>query len=323
MTINLHCHLEGCVRPSTAAELAVALGVPQPPGGWEDALVMRSPADLTVFLAHVAAAYPLLGSYEALERVAREAVIDAAADGTRFLELRFGPLTHVREDFGARDAIRAVCEGAQDGARSSGIATGVVVCVLRHHDEQANVELARAAATLAGDGVVGFDVAGDELLFPSLEPYVRPFQIAAAAGLGLTAHVAEAGPAENIRAAHDVLGVHRIGHGTHLSGDDQMLEWSVDHGMCLEVCPTSNVLTGVATSVRAHPVHRFLEAGCDVVLGDDDPVTTGSSLGDEVRRLREAGLTDDQLARIDATAAEVAFCTPTVRELLRTGRTVA
>ena len=197
---------------------------------------MRAPSDLTVFLAHVAAAYPLLGSHAALARVAREAVEDAAADGCTYLELRFGPLTHARPGFAVRCRDRGGMRRCGRRARAAGIAAGVVVCALRHHDEESNIGLARAAAARAGDGVVGFDVAGDELLFPDLAPYVRPFECAAAAGLGLTAHVAEAGPAGNVREAHEMLGVRRIGHGTRLGADADALAWSVEHGMCLEVC---------------------------------------------------------------------------------------
>ncbi len=319
VTINLHTHLEGCVRIDTAAELAASLGIPPPAPSWEEALVMRTPSDLTVFLAHVAAAYPLLGSHAALARVAHEAVTDAAAGGCRFVELRFGPLTHVRPGFDVDAVIAAVCDGVASGTSSTGIAGGVIVCALRHHDEQANVELARAAARYAGKGVVGFDVAGDELLFPDLAPYVRPFKCAAAAGLGLTAHVAEAGPAGNVRDAHDTLGVRRIGHGSRLGGDPEALTWSVEHGMCLEVCVTSNVFTGAAPSVAAHPIHRFLAAGCDVVLGDDNPITIDTTLSREVGELTVAGLTSETLARIESTAIERAFCEDGVRAALREG----
>ncbi len=319
VTINLHTHLEGCVRLDTAGELAAALGVVPPARSWDEALVMRTPSDLTVFLAHVAAAYPLLGSHEALSRVAREAVVDAAVGGSRFCELRFGPLTHVRPGFDADAVIGAVCEGVAEGIDESGIEAGVVVCVLRHHDEADNIGVARAASRRAGAGVVGFDVAGDELLFPDLSPYVRSFACAAAAGLGLTAHVAEAGPASNIRDAYETLGVRRIGHGTRLGADDEMLTWSVDHGMCLEVCATSNVLTGAAESVAAHPVHRFIEVGCDVVLGDDNPITIDTTLEREVGALEEAGLTARDFARIEATAVDMAFCEESVRAWLRSG----
>src|SRR5215211_8943519 len=105
MGLNLHTHLEGWVRPETAAELAVEMGVPTPAGGWEDALRMREPADLTVFLAHVAAAYPLLAAPDAMRRVAREAVEDAAADHCDFLEIRFGPSTHARPGFSIDEVI--------------------------------------------------------------------------------------------------------------------------------------------------------------------------------------------------------------------------
>ena len=317
VTINLHTHLEGCVRLETAAELAAAAGIDPPGASWDEALVMRVPSDLTIFLAHVAAAYPLLGSNSALSRVAYEAVVDAAADGCRFCELRFGPLTHVRPGFDVDAVIAAVCEGVASGVEATGTAAGVVVCALRHHDEEANVGLARAAARRAGAGVVGFDVAGDELLFPDLDPFVRPFQCAAAAGLGLTAHVAEAGPASNIRDAHETLGVRRIGHGTRLGGDAEMLAWSVDHGMCFEVCATSNVFTGAARSLAEHPVHRFLGVGCDIVLGDDNPITIDTRLSREVQQLRAAGLTAGDLSRIEETAIEYAFCDPGVRTRLR------
>jgi adenosine deaminase len=315
--INLHCHLEGCVRPATAAELARATGIPTPAGGWEDALVLREAADLTVVLAKVAAAYPLLGSADALRRVAREAVEDAAADGQTFVEIRFGPATHRRVGFPIPDVIRAVRDGLREGSNATGLPSGLVVCILRHSDRETNLEVARSAAALAGDGVVGFDIAGDELLLPDLDPYVEPFRIAAAAGLGLTAHAAEAGPAASVRAAAEQLGVRRSGHGSRVADDPVILAWSTDHGLTFEECPTSNVLTGAAPSLAEHPIHRFLAADVGVVLGDDDPNTIDRRLGDDVRALFEAGLSADALAAIWRHSAEVAFMDEGVRASVR------
>lgn len=306
------------MRPSTAAELAVSMGVPEPTGGWAAALQMRAPADLTVFLAHVAAAYPILGAYESLRRVAREAVEDSAADGCDYLEIRFGPATHTRPGFDLDAVIAATCEGLQDGRDATGLACGLVVCLLRHHDAPTNLAVARAAAAAAGKGVVGLDVAGDELLYPALSPYVEPYAIAAAAGLGLTAHAAEAGPASAARDAFELLGARRIGHGSHVADDPATLKWAADHGICLEVCASSNVLTGAARSHRAHPLHAFLAAGCDVVLGDDNPVTIGTTLSEEVRRLtKDGGLTTETLRGIHATAVERAFVDDATRAILR------
>lgn len=318
MGLNLHTHLEGWVRPDTAADLAREMGVPTPHGGWEDAFLVRERADLTVFLAHVAAAYPVLGSAAAMERVAREAVEDAAADGQDYLEIRFGPSTHARPGFAIPDVIGAACAGLDEGSRATGLPVGLIVCMLRHLDEATNLEIARAAAAAAGRGVVGLDVAGDELLFPSLEPYREGYRIAAAAGLGLTAHAAEAGPASAARDAVTLLGVTRIGHGSHIADDVAALAWAAGEGVAIEVCPTSNVLTGAAPSIREHPMHAFLEAGCRVVLGDDNPINIGTRLAAEERRIvEEGGVSKDDLARIHQTAVEVAFVDETTRATLR------
>jgi adenosine deaminase len=316
--LNLHTHLEGWVRPQTAADLARSMGVPEPAGGWDRALRMDAPADLTVFLRHVAAAYPVLGSAESLRRVAREAVEDAAADGCDFLEIRFGPSTHARPGFGLGAVIAATAEGLEEGRRATGMPAGLVVCLLRHDDPDTNLAVARAAANAAGTGVVGMDVAGDELVHPSIAPYVEAFGIAAAAGLGLTAHAAEAGPASSVMEAVRDLGVRRIGHGSHVVEDADVLAWSADQGITFEVCPTSNILTGAARSAAEHPLHAFLAAGCGVVLGDDDPITIGARLSDEERLLvTDGGLSADALRAIHATSVDVAFLEDSDRAALR------
>lgn len=318
MGLNLHTHLEGWVRPETAADLAASMGVPTPAGGWDAALRMTAPADLTVFLAHVSAAYPVLASPDALRRVAREAVEDAAADGCDFLEIRFGPATHARPSFAIAEVIAAACEGLDDGRQATGLRVGLVVCLLRHHDAETNLAVARAAAAAVGKGVVGLDVAGDEILYPPLEPYRAPYEIAAAAGLGRTAHAAEAGPAAAAVEAVTLLGVTRIGHGSHVADDPSTLAWAAREGIAIEVCPTSNVLTGAARSIREHPLHAFLAAGCRVVLGDDNPINIDRRLGEEERLLvSEGGLTAESLREIHLTACDVAFTDESTRSELR------
>jgi adenosine deaminase len=280
---------------------------------------MREAGTLTTFLEHVAHAYPLFATPDAVRRLVADAIVDAAADGTRYLELRFGPATHVGTHMTLDEVIGAACEGVGDARLAGSTDAGLVVCALRHHDRATNVAVARAAARFAGNGVVGFDVAGDELVFPDLEPLREPFAIAAAAGLGLTAHAAEAGPASAARDAVALLGVRRIGHGSHAAEDPELLRWAADEGVCFEVCPTSNVLTGAAPSYESHPVRAFVAAGCDVVLGDDDPSTTGSGLADELELLETAvGLTPTDVARIRRESIERVFCEGSVRQALRT-----
>jgi adenosine deaminase len=314
MLINLHTHLEGRVRPGTAAELATEADLAEPDGGWAQALQLAGPADLTVFLAKVAATYPFFGSIGGLGRIVSEAVQDAAADGVDYLELRFGPATHVRPGFELDDVVRAACDGVIEGTRLSGMPAGIVVAALRHHPVELNLEVARVAARFAGAGVVGFDLAGDELRFPALEPYVEPFAVAGAAGLGLTCHAAEAAPAQAARDAVRLFGVSRIGHGAHVADDPEALAWAAEAGVVIEVCPTSNWFTGAIPEIAAHPAARFARAGVPIVLGDDNPVQTGSAMSAELAVLRrDLDFTDAEIADLERISVRSAFVDETIR----------
>lgn len=317
MLVNLHSHLEGRVRPSTAAELALAAGISSPDGGWEAAIELEGPADLTVYLAKVASTYPFFRSVDAVRRIAREAVEDAAASGQDYLELRFGPATHARDIDGINEVIRAVTEGMAEGSASTGMPSGAVVAALRHHDSATNEAVARAAAAFSGSGVVGFDLAGDELLFPALQPHVRAFEIARAASLGITCHAAEAGPAAAAREAVELLGASRIGHGAHVVDDPDVLSWCADNGVFVEICPTSNWYTGAIATPAEHPAPTFRDAGVRLVLGDDNPMQTGTDLRHERALLIETfQFTQTDLDAMDSASLAAAFIDSSTRSAL-------
>jgi len=296
MKLNLHSHLEGRLRPSTAAALAAEAGVPPPEGGWERALQLDGPSNLTVYLSKVAATYPFFRSPAHIALIACEAVEDAAADGTDYLELRFGPATHVHLGFDMDSVMAAICGGVAEGMHRTNIHAGVVIAALRHHDTKTNIDVARAASRFAGKGVVGFDLAGDESLFNDLAQYEKPFAIARAAGLGLTCHAAER------------FGVSRIGHGAHLAEDDESLKWVRDHGVVVECCPTSNWYTGAIAHRSEHPARYFRERNLKIVLGDDNPIQTKSLLSNERRVLiDELGFNEQDLNVLDKTSVYAAF----------------
>jgi adenosine deaminase len=308
MKLNLHSHLEGRLRPSTAAALAAEAGVAPPEGGWERALQLDGPSNLTVYLSKVAATYPFFRSPAHVARIACEAVEDAAADGTDYLELRFGPATHVHLGFAMDTVVAAVCDGVREGMNRAKIDAGVVIAALRHHDTETNIAVARAAARYAGKGIAGFDLAGDELLFNDLAQYEKPFAIARAAGLGLTCHAAEAAPGSAAREAVERFGVSRIGHGAHLAEDLESLRWVRDRGIVVECCPTSNWYTGAIAQRTAHPARYFRDENLKIVLGDDNPIQTKSLLSNERRVLvDELGFNERDLRTLDATSVHAAF----------------
>jgi len=314
MKLNLHSHLEGRLRPSTAAALAAEAGVPPPHGGWEQALQLDGPSNLTVYLSKVAATYPFFRSPAHIARIACEAVEDAAADGTDYLELRFGPATHVHLGFDMDSVMAAICDGVREGMNRAKIQAGVVIAALRHHDMETNIDVARAASRFVGKGVVGFDLAGDESLFNDLAQYEKPFAIARAAGLGLTCHAAEAAPGSAAREAVELFGVSRIGHGAHLAEDNESLQWVRDHGVVVECCPTSNWYTGAIAHRSEHPAKYFREQNLKIVLGDDNPIQTKSLLSNERRVLaEELGFTEQDLKTLDQTGVQAAFLEDSTR----------
>jgi adenosine deaminase len=313
--LNLHSHLEGRMRPSTAAALAAEAGIPAPEGGWEKALQLEGPSNLTMYLSKVAATYPFFRSPGHIARIACEAVEDAAADGTDYLELRFGPATHVHMGFDMDSVLRSVCDGMEEGSHRTGIDAGVVIAALRHHDEKTNIAVARAASRYAGKGIVGFDLAGDESVFDDLSKYERAFAIARAAGLGLTCHAAEARPGSAAREAVERFGVSRIGHGAHLAEDNESLQWVREHGVVVECCPTSNWYTGAIARRRDHPAKYFCQQGLKIVLGDDNPVQTKSLLSNERRVLTdELGFSEQDLHTVDRDSVSAAFVDDSVRQ---------
>ena len=308
MKLNLHSHLEGRLRPSTAAALAAEAGITPPEGGWEQTLQLDGPSNLTVYLSKVAATYPFFRTPAHIARIACEAVEDAAADGTDYLELRFGPATHVHMGFDMDSVMAAVSDGITEGMKRTKIHAAVVIAALRHHDVETNIEVARAACRYAGKGIAGFDLAGDESLYNDLAQYERPFGIARAAGLGLTCHAAEAAPGSAAREAVERFGVTRIGHGAHLAEDNESLQWVRDRGVVVECCPTSNWYTGAITRRSDHPAKYFHSQNLKIVLGDDNPMQTKSLLSNERRVLAdELGFSEQDLHNLDLTSVHAAF----------------
>ena len=142
----------------------------------------------------------------------------------------------------------------------------------------------------------------------------KALRSAAAAGLGLTCHAAEAAGPPAVEDAVRQLGVHRIGHGVHFAEDPEALRRAAGEGVVIEIRPTSNVDTRAIADVADHPARIFLDAGIRVVLGDDDPVRTGSLLfAERVVHRDRLGFTPEELRRLDETALEAAFLTPDER----------
>ncbi len=307
---NVHTHLEGSVRPATWLELATAQGLTGAPDVQAAESLLQvdgSERSLIDYLAKISRTYPVLKNRQALVRTAFEAAEDAYRDGVVYFELRAGPATHAGPGMPVEAVIEAILEGLRQAEKRFGIIARLIVAALRHHSPEVNEDLARAAVANRDDGVVGFDLAGDEANYPP-EPHAQAFAVARRGGLGITVHAGEASGAHNVDYAVQVTGASRIGHGVRSIDSTATIDELARRGIMLEICPTSNVHTGAVTDLAHHPVRRLYDQGIPVSIGDDDPVTSRTSASRELTLLQQSfGFTVDELAGMQSTTLKASF----------------
>lgn len=310
--IELHRHLEGSLRLSTLVELAGECDLPLPRS--VEALrplvqvVEGEARSWDVFLSKFRTLRQFFRSEAIVRRLVREAIADAAADRVRYLELRFTPVALANATGAPFSSVIAwVCEEAPAEAARCGIETRMIVSINRHEGPETGASVFDAAFDFLDRGVVAVDLAGRE---PDVDmrPFGPLFERARARGLGITIHAGEWVGAQSVRDALDVFSPERIGHGVRAVEDPALLKLLARRGTVLEVCPSSNVDSGVTPSLALHPLPALMRAGVRVTLNTDDPGISDLTLGEEFARVRAAlPVNDDDLARMTVTAAEAAF----------------
>ena len=320
--VELHRHLDGNVRIETVLDLARRHGLELPAWTVEGLrphvqITEREPS-LVHFIAKFALLRRVMADYDAVRRIVRENLEDAAQGGIDYIELRFSPYfmgeEHGLDTFGVVDA---VCDALEEARGKIPVRAKLIGIISRHYGpETGRIELA-AAIRGRDRGVVALDLAGDEANFPG-ELFVRHFQEAREAGLRTIAHAGEAAGAASVRQAVLELGAERIGHGIRAVEDPAVLDLLAERRVPLEVCPTSNLHTSTVPDYRSHPLPALLRRGIACTLNTDDPSISGIDLAHEYRVAdEELGLSPAEIRRMQETALEAAFLTPAERaELL-------
>ncbi len=310
--VLLHEHLDGGLRVSTLLDLLQQRGL-QAPAADEDSLAAWFDArahagSLVEYLRGFALTIAAMATPAALQRVAFEAAEDARLDGCVLAEFRIAPLLFEPHGVSGEAAVEAMLAGL---ARSP-LPTGLIVCGMRQHDAAEITRSAELALRYQGRGVVGFDLAGPEHGFPAT-PHAALLARLTERGLPLTLHAGEADGAERVLEAGR-LGARRIGHGVRLAeviGTPKgaaMLDEVRSMGLHLEVCPTSNVHTGAATSIATHPIRALWDAGVSLSFHTDNRLISCLSHSDEAAALvREAGFSWEDLKRMGQAAADASF----------------
>jgi adenosine deaminase len=298
---HLHLHLDGSLRRSTVEEIAREEGraVPRPKGY----------GSFAHFMDTIAAAAACLRGEADVRRAVREIVEDAQSAGVVWLELSVWPGLFQGRLGDYKSAVTTVLDAGRAAADELGIGFGLIAAANRGVGVDDAITVATIAAELAGDGVVGFGLDGDEAAAPAAW-FGRPFDIARAAGLLSVPHAGENAGPESVRDALDVLGADRVMHGVRAIEDPVLVEELAARGTTLDVCPTSNALLGVYHPVETNPLPMLLDAGIRCSLNTDDSLLFETDLLREYEIARSVlGLSDEQLATVAATSIDSSAAT--------------
>lgn len=321
--VLLHDHLDGGLRPATIVELAAEAGHrlpttdPQELARWF--FQGGRGVDLPRYLEAFAQTVAVLQTRAAIERVARECAEDLDADGVVHAEVRYAPELSTAGGLGVGEVLEAIAAGFAAGPAT--IDVRVLVCAMRQADRAE--EVFEAAAQARHLGVVGIDLAGPESGFPAAR-HASAIARAREAGLHVTLHAGEAAGPASVADALD-QGAERLGHGVRVVEDlaadgspGPVARRVLADEVCLEVCPTSNVHTGVSADVASHPFDRLRRAGFRVTVSTDNRLMSGDTATSELVAVSEAfgyGLDDAELLTL--AAADAAFLDdPAARQAL-------
>jgi adenosine deaminase len=327
----LHDHLDGGLRPATILEIAAQIGHPLPAGtaeGLGDWFTgSAASGSLERYLETFVHTVAVMQRREDLVRVARECVLDLAADGVIYAEVRYAPEQHLEQRLTLDAVVDAVQEGFTEGmaqALAGGQVIRVVSLLTAMRHAARSVEIAELAIRHRDQGVAGFDIAGAEAGYPPSR-HLDAFEYLHRQNMHITIHAGEAFGLPSIWEAVQVCGTDRLGHGVRIMDDIEVLDgldrygrpaarlgrlagWVRDQRIPLEMCPTSNVQTGAAATIAAHPVTVLKDLRFRVTVNTDNRLMSGTTMTRECALLcEEAGWTMEDLRWVTVNALKSAF----------------
>jgi len=307
---ELHCHLDGSVRPATLLDLAREYKTSMPKQTVEELtrfMRVDDAENLEDYLKLFDITIGVMQTEDALERIAYELGEDAGRDGVRYIEVRNAPILNTVQGLTLVQSVEASLRGLRRAEKDFGVIGRYIVCALRQYPASSSLELARLAVEFKHDGVVAFDLAGAEKGHPA-SLHTAAFKHARDNDLAVTVHAGEGDGADSVRQAVHVCGANRLGHATRLIEDPELTQYVNDRRIALEICLTSNVQTRVAASYAAHPLREYFDRGLNVTLNTDNRLMSGTTLTDEyVFAAEHMGFSMDELAGIALNGFESAF----------------
>lgn len=307
---ELHVHLDGSLRPETMLELAAEYGERMPahdPEALRDYMHVQDARNLVEYLERFEITLSVMQTADSLERIAYELAEDLAAENVRYAEIRYSPILHARGGLPLTETVEAPLRGLRRAEQDFGIRTGVIICGIRNMEPATSRDLADLTVAYKNRGVVAFDLAGAEYNYPA-KKHKDAFYTVINKNMAATIHAGEAYGAESIHQALHYCQANRIGHGTRLFEDPDLMRYVNDFRIPIEICLTSNVQTRAVASFEEHPVRLYYDEGIVISLNTDNRLMSATTVTEEFWRAHQhLGFTWDELADISLMAFDSAF----------------
>lgn len=319
--IELHCHLDGSVRPGTIIDLAKKDGISIP--SFDKDKIKKeliAPLDcesLDEYLEKFSIPNDVMQSKENLKRITYELYEDAAGENVKYMEVRFAPLLHTRKGLPVEEIIGSVIEGMKEAEEQFDIKGNVILCCMRTMTPESAFQVVEKGKGFLGNGVVAIDLcASEEEGFCG--EFIEPIALAREYGYRVTIHAGETGVGRNVLEAVEWLKAERIGHGVYIKDCPEAYQVVKEKGIVLEICPTSNVQTKAVQAFRDHPLYDFHGDGIKITINTDNRTVSDTTMTQECELVwGEFAMSEEDYREIYMNSVEAAFASDEVKEGLK------
>ncbi len=311
---ELHLHLEGAIPLPTLWALIQKYGGDGSVAREEDLRARLTYRDFPHFIETWIWKNSFLRTYEDFQLIAEAVAEDLARQNIRYAEIFYSPSRFADRGLTPQGLTEAIRAGLDD---VRGTEVHLIPDLVRDHGPARAAETLSQIADVIDYGIVGIGMGGSEHMHPP-KPFAPIYARARDLGLRTSVHAGEAAGADSVREALDALAVDRIGHGTRAEEDPAVLDLLAEHQVTIEMCPLSNLATGVVSDLSAHPVRRYWDLGLQVTINTDDPGMFHNSLVEEFTMLStKFGFTPDEIRQLTLNALDAAWRPASERDKLR------
>lgn len=319
--IELHCHLDGSVRPSTIIELANIKNIDIPSKNIQEIKnMMVAPKDcksLDEYLKRFELPGLIMQDEDSLERIAFELMEDASKENIVYIEIRFAPLLHINKGLNTKEVIESVLKGIKKAESMYDIKGNLILSCMRTMSVESSYDVIEAGKEYLNNGVVAVDLCSSENE-QFCEKFEEPIALARSYGYRVTIHAGETGIGENVYDAITLLKAERIGHGVFIKNCERAYNLVKENNVTLEMCPTSNLQTKAIKNIENYPLNNFHKDGIKVSLNTDNRTVSDIDLTNEYNIIfNNFEMSEDDYKTIYLNSVEASFADENIKNKLR------